>query len=534
MKPSSIPAMRNRWARWLLITAGLAFVVAGPAAQWANAWQPNLTLRIADDAPIQARSEEPFRIVVQNYQSSSIPGLQVNDLLIELRMNDDGTVGFITCSTSSIVDPPEMAAQFWYERPDLNAPERISFDATVSVDTAGFFSGAEAPYQMLTHLYGYLLAVQGNGNGEVDPTGELSDALTEIRGYLIGPDPADPNNTLPAGEISSSFTADPENPVHTHTVEPPDVSGETTRTIASVRSVMSFDLSDRNGFYPVVSGEFTVTLSPASTPATTINASHRHAYGANVGWLDARGDVDNGAVIGQFYSSGYLYAANVGWIGLGTGTPANGYAYANNSVSDWGVNHDGAGGLRGFAYGANIGWVNFEDTGDPRVDLLTGDLSGYAWGANVGWISLNTAHAFVRTDVLDTGPDSDGDGLPDAWEYMMAGDLTTLGPHPADADEDGVSDYHEYLAGTDPLDDTSFFALTDIFRQGDTNWVEWTVQPTRLYRLQQTDSLTGTPVWVDSGHGVMAPDPSATMTRAVVTNAVHQFYRARAIVPLAP
>ena len=277
-----------------------------------------------------------------------------------------------------------------------------------------------------------------------------------------------------------------------------------------------------------------VTMVRTASAASTINATHHHAYGANFGWINARGDVTNGAVIGQFYSTGHLYGANVGWISLGSGTPANGYSYANNSAADWGVNHDGAGGLRGMAYGANIGWVNFENTGDPRVDLLTGDLSGYAWGANVGWISLNTSHAFVRTDTLDAGPDSDGDGIPDAWEYLMTGDLTTLGAHPADADGDGVSDYHEYLAGTDPLDDTSFFALTDIHRQGDTNWVEWTVQPTRLYRLQHTDSLTGTPVWVDSGYGVMEPDLAPTMTRDVVTNAVHIFYRARAIVPLAP
>lgn len=268
---------------------------------------------------------------------------------------------------------------------------------------------------------------------------------------------------------------------------------------------------------------------------STINVVNRFAYGANVGWLDARGDVTNGVVIGQFYCKGYLWGANIGWISLGSGTPSNGWQYANNSATDWGVNHDGAGNLTGYAYGANVGWIAFEQTyGQPRVNLHTGDLSGYVWGANIGWIALETDVAHVRTDILDTGPDADGDGIPDAWEYMMAGDLTTLGPHPDDYDGDGVSDYHEYLAGTDPLDATSFFVVTNIYRQGDTNWVEWTVQPTRQYQLVRTDSLTGTPVWADSGFGVMAPDPAQAMTRSVVTNAVPQFYRVRAIVPLAP
>ncbi len=273
----------------------------------------------------------------------------------------------------------------------------------------------------------------------------------------------------------------------------------------------------------------------AALAGTTINTVHRHAYGANTGWLDARGDVVDGAVIGLFYCSGHVWGANIGWIRLGAGTPANGWQYANNSASDWGVNHDGDGNLTGLAYGANVGWIVFEQAyGQPRVDLLTGDLGGHAWGANVGWIALDSGVAHVQTDRLDAGPDTDNDGIPDAWEYMMAGNLTTLGAHPADADGDGVSDYHEYLAGTDPLDPDDFFAIVDFERAGDTNTVVWTVKPTRLYRLMQTDGLEGTPVWLDSGHGLMPPDPAPTMTRTVVTNAVGQFYRARAVVPLAP
>src|SRR6058998_3906935 len=79
--------------------------------------------------------------------------------------------------------------------------------------------------------------------------------------------------------------------------------------------------------------------------ATTIDSVNHFAYGANVGWMDWRGDVANGAVIGEFVCSGFIYAANVGWINLGSGTPANGIRYQNNSAADFGVNHDGAGNL---------------------------------------------------------------------------------------------------------------------------------------------------------------------------------------------
>ena len=79
---------------------------------------------------------------------------------------------------------------------------------------------------------------------------------------------------------------------------------------------------------------------------------------------------------------GTIYAANVGWINLGSGSPVNGIQYLNTSAADFGVNQDGLGNLRGYAWGANCGWINFESTGAPQVDLWTDNFHGSAWGAN--------------------------------------------------------------------------------------------------------------------------------------------------------
>jgi hypothetical protein len=274
----------------------------------------------------------------------------------------------------------------------------------------------------------------------------------------------------------------------------------------------------------------------AAQATTTISPTHHHAYGANAGWIDARGDVAHGAVVGQHFCTGSMWGANVGWIGLGNG-PANGWSYSNASATDWGVNHDGAGNLVGYAYGANIGWISFEQTyGQPKVDLLTGSLSGYAWGANVGWISLANSQALVRTDTLDAGPDSDGDNLPDAWEYEVAGSLTTLDPLDDDSDDDGVPDTDEYLADTDPLDASSQLRITAFSRDVDTDAATWPVAVTRLYRLVQADSLTPSPPgWTDSGHGLMLPGGGPDLTKQVVDPAATQrFYRVQAVVPLTP
>ena len=269
---------------------------------------------------------------------------------------------------------------------------------------------------------------------------------------------------------------------------------------------------------------------------TTINPAHRYAYGANAGWIDARADTTNGAALGQSYCTGHLWSGNVGWIGLGNG-PTNGWRYSNASATDWGVNHDGAGHLTGFAYGANIGWVTFEQTyGQPVIDLLTGDLSGYAWGANIGWISLANSQAFVRTDTLGTGPDTDADGIPDPWEYQTAGDLATLGGSGADWDHDGAADVDEALADTDPRDPGSRLAITAFDRAGGTDETTWPVAQTRLYLLEQTDSLTPVPtVWTDSGYGLILPDGAPALTRGVTDPAATQrFYRVQAVVPLSP
>jgi hypothetical protein len=269
---------------------------------------------------------------------------------------------------------------------------------------------------------------------------------------------------------------------------------------------------------------------------STVNPAHRYAYGANAGWIDARADTTNGAALGQSYCAGYLWSGNVGWIGLGNG-PTNGWHYSNASATDWGVNHDGAGLLTGYAYGANIGWLTFEQTyGEPRIDLLTGNLSGYAWGANVGWISLANSQAFVRTDTLGAGPDTDADGIPDAWEYQTAGDLAQLTNGGADWDHDGVTDADEALADTDPLDSGSRLAITAFTRVSGTDSTTWPVAQTRLYRLEQADRLTPAPAaWTDSGYGLIQPGGAPHVTRGVAGSAATQrFYRVQAVVPLSP
>ena len=275
-------------------------------------------------------------------------------------------------------------------------------------------------------------------------------------------------------------------------------------------------------------------LATAAGAASTVDVANRYAYGANVGWLDARANATNGAAIGQYFCTGYVWSANCGWIGLGNG-PTNGWRYVNESAADWGVNHDCAGYLWGYAYGANVGWILFEQSwGRPRIDLLTGALSGYAWSANLGWIGLSNAQAFVQTDSFFSGADSDGDGLPDPWELSRAGNLTTLSGGAHDQDGDGATDTAEYGADTDPLDDAEAFMITAYSKSAGT--LQWTTRSTRLYRLEDTNQM---PVgvsgpWAGSAvrYGPYSVSPQE-ISLPGIPDATH-VYRMKAVLPLSP
>jgi hypothetical protein len=274
---------------------------------------------------------------------------------------------------------------------------------------------------------------------------------------------------------------------------------------------------------------FSLQPSAFVQAAATIDPANRYAYAANFGWVDWRGDPANGAVIGEYICSGYLHAANVGWIRLGGGSPANGIRYQNNSASDYGLNHDGLGNLRGYAYGANIGWVNFESTGAPKVDLATGKLSGYAWSANCGWISLSNAAAFVQTDTIAAGADSDSDGIGDAWERTYTNTLTAF-TATSDTDRDGMTDKQEALADTNPLDPNDNLLILGYTRNGTYNTLWWTSKPTRFYRVERRVAFDVASPW----ETIFSYNWLGWNNVGFDTTDPQHFYRIRAVRPLAP
>jgi hypothetical protein len=263
------------------------------------------------------------------------------------------------------------------------------------------------------------------------------------------------------------------------------------------------------------------------------NLTNRCAWAANAGWIDFAPTQRDGAVIGEFVCWGYLYSGNVGWIQLGNGAPTNGYQYSNATGQDFGINHDGRGNLRGLAWSANAGWLQFESTGAPSVNLLTGELSGHVWGANLGWISVSNAEGGVRTRWLDSGPDADGDGMPDMWEYRWVGS-TGVFTSTSYTDADSVLDKDEYQAGTSPLNSNAYLRIVQMEPSltPDHTDVTWTTELRRQYYLEVSPAVTNDAIWVDSGLGRLVPS-GAVMTETSTNATSKQFWRVRPERPLA-
>ena len=124
-----------------------------------------------------------------------------------------------------------------------------------------------------------------------------------------------------------------------------------------------------------------------------------------------------------------------------------------------------------------------EHTAIPRTDPQS---CGGIPGTNVP----NNTYGWGRVDALAALGlgDSDGDGMPDWWEIWHGLNPNDPSDAALDSDGDGVSNLDEYLAGTDPMDATSYFHIASI--SAGTNCVlSFPSALNRLYTLESRTNL---------------------------------------------
>ena len=117
---------------------------------------------------------------------------------------------------------------------------------------------------------------------------------------------------------------------------------------------------------------------------------------------------------------------------------------------------------------------------------------------------------------LTLGVDSDGDGIPDAWEIsqlyaagIMAGENGwpfDLLPRDGDFDGDGISNYAEYIAGTYATDGSDFLVLKLVEKQPSSVRLSFYSIIGKTYSLEASTDLK---TWVQVSHYTRNPEPPA-------------------------
>jgi hypothetical protein len=160
--------------------------------------------------------------------------------------------------------------------------------------------------------------------------------------------------------------------------------------------------------------------------------------------------------------------------------------------------------------------------------LDAGDFSGnVTWNTASGWSGLTTAWDGADLHVTGTytagGGDSNSNDVPDVWELQHFGSLTN--PASDDADGDGLSNYGEWVAGTNPTNNQSALAFTNMMQYaGGSTVVRWVSESNRLYTLLLSTNLMLDPFSTALTNRVPATPPLNVHTDSV-TRPVGAYYR---------
>lgn len=176
----------------------------------------------------------------------------------------------------------------------------------------------------------------------------------------------------------------------------------------------------------------------------------------------------------------------------------------------WGATESGGGRSAGGMFSPDGTSILFKST---AMDLVPGDRGTYS-------------DLFVANLPRNGGADTDGDGMDDSWEQAFFGSLQR--PGDGDYDQDGMTDLEEFLAGTNPVQYASRFALqADVSIPGIVT-LSWPGFAGRGYAVQFKDNLTDAAWHALAGDVVVAGGVASIVDRDPAPGG-QRFYRVRLV-----
>jgi hypothetical protein len=162
-------------------------------------------------------------------------------------------------------------------------------------------------------------------------------------------------------------------------------------------------------------------------------------------------------------------------------------------------------------------------TGDMAgVDIPLGNADSDGDG-----LTDNAERTVTFTDPLRA--DTDGDLMPDGWEWTFGLSPTSAADGLADADGDGARNAEEYVADTNPTNAASQFRLA-LYRAGETSMVQFVSSSNRLYTIEAaTNGASGS--WSASPDFTDQPGAGGVQTIASPSTGAVEALRLKVRVP---
>jgi hypothetical protein len=182
--------------------------------------------------------------------------------------------------------------------------------------------------------------------------------------------------------------------------------------------------------------------------------------------------------------------------------------------------------------GITVGTPLFQQNASPGLHLIYAEVT-IAEHATPGLRSLvikhagQTAYANGFLEILPPFPDFNFDGLDDYFQrkYFPLFTAPEAGPD-ADPDQDGFSNYGEYLAGTNPVDASSVLRIDSVRTDASGTVIGWKSAPGKRYQVQSRAQIVSRG-WETSGTITAAGSFTEFLDPAAIQES--KFYRVRAV-----